>query len=128
MSYSGHSAHCVPEPVLTVKQVTIANVPALRRADGCVGSVQTMKKLQGLPLICKLIDGGSGTHDGRPYFVMELLGMNLAQMQRITPENRWDLNSVCTIGTSLPICLHLTHLALTGSIYCHSYGACQTYT
>ena len=97
----------------------------LRWADNCVGSVQTMKKLQGLPLICKLIDGGSGTHDGRPYFVMELLGMNLAQMQRITLENRWDLNSVCTIGTPLPLRVHSMHLAMAESIHPHSCGACQ---
>ena len=45
-----------------------------------------------------VVEGGYGVHQGRAFFTMELLGMNLAQMQRSTPGNRWGLEDVCHIG------------------------------
>lgn len=74
------------------------SVAGSRQLRSCKPPAQTLKRLQDSPHVCRLVDGGFGTHEGRSYFVMELLGLNLAQLQRSVPDSRWGLRSVCTIG------------------------------
>ena len=85
-------------------QGSVARMSPLRLARS-----QTLRKLQASSHICRLVDGGFGTHEGRAYFVMELLGLNLAQLQRSVPNGRWDLRTVCIIGKFSAQCSRRRH-------------------
>jgi len=90
---------------------------------------QVLRKLheKGAPQVVGLVENGYGVHEGRAFFAMELLGMNLAQMQRSTPGNRWGLEDVCLIGAltdfpppPLPLPLSARPLG------CHPYSSLIT--
>jgi hypothetical protein len=72
------------------------------RTDPRGGTIKTeykvMYRLQSCPHVCRVSRDGYGQHDGRHFMIMELLGVNLAQMRSASPSGRFPGEVVKIIG------------------------------
>lgn len=59
---------------------------------------KVMSRMQQCPHVCRVSRDGCGQHDGRQFLVMELLGVNLAQMRSASPGGRFSGEVVKFIG------------------------------
>jgi hypothetical protein len=59
---------------------------------------KVMTRLQQCPQVCRVLRDSCGTHEGRWYMIMELLGANLVQMRNSSPQNRFQGEIAKIIG------------------------------
>ncbi|KAK9906526.1 hypothetical protein WJX75_003368 [Coccomyxa subellipsoidea] len=81
------------------------------RSGTVKAEVKVLRQLQSCPPVCRLVPEGEGTHEGRSYMIMELLGVNLAQFQHSRPQGRIQPDALKSIALETLAALEGVHQA-----------------